>query len=282
MRAFYMIPVVVLLLAVGWLFAFDRSSTLPVPPAANKRPASTREVPPPPPPLRSAMDRPSTVLPPPGLTCLQNALGGAKAFAGVSSLYIVGRTKPIQTTGMRPVSNNRELSVVLPHRYRRADLQTDIPSGWVPLQSVVGFNGPLILSEPRGPEDAAVMRSARKEFVREMLMRLPGELADVLLSQRPTHDAGRERFAIDAYLSDELVATLTADAQSCMPVELQYKNTSDALPYTVELSEYRRFGGIQFPTVLRTMRNGQPWAEEQDSDVRLNSPEAAKPFAQRR
>jgi hypothetical protein len=115
-----------------------------------------------------------------------------------------------------------------------------------------------------------------------MLMRLPRESADVHLVQRTirdTADGGQERLAIDAYGHDGLEATLLADQKTCIPVALQYRSGNGRLASRVELADYRSFGGIQFPTVLRTARNGEPWIEEHDSDVQLNAADADKYFA---
>lgn len=55
---------------------------------------------------------------PPGLTCIQNALGGTKALASVSSLRITAETKPTALTGARSLPGTREISVVFPEKYR--------------------------------------------------------------------------------------------------------------------------------------------------------------------
>jgi hypothetical protein len=116
-----------------------------------------------------------------------------------------------------------------------------------------------------------MLHGIRLGFVQEILKRLPRELADVRLSQRTTVDAGQERLAIDASGLDDLNVTLLADPRTCMPVALQYRSMGpDA--YRIDLSEYRRFGGILFPTVLRTAKNGDPWEDEHDSEVQVNAP----------
>jgi hypothetical protein len=208
------------------------------------------------------------------LACIQNALGGAQVFAGVTSLRIVGNTKPLATTGMRPVANKWEIGVLFPDRYRRSSEQTDAEPGSAPLTTLSGFKGNELLSglmTPRPPDDVVPkwLHGQRVTFVREMLMRLPRELAGVRLSQRTTLDAGQERLAIDASGLDDLDVTLLADPRTCMPVALQYRTYSDT--YRVELSGYRRFGGILFPTVLRIAKNGEPHQEEYDSEVQVNA-----------
>lgn len=219
---------------------------------------------------------------PRGLTCIQDALGGARAFAGVSSLRVFGETKPVATTGLRPVSNKREIRIVFPDAYQRFDVQSGVPRDWVPLTSLVGFNGRVLLSQPREPDAAAGIRSARLDFVREVLMRLPRALPDVHLSERTIHDdadGGHDRLGIDGYGRDGLEATLLADRETCVPVALEYKSSTGRLASRVDLSEYRAFGGIRIPTVLKTSRNGEPWIEEHDSDVQLNAADADKYFA---
>jgi hypothetical protein len=87
-------------------------------------------------------------------------------------------------------------------------------------------------------------------------------------------DAGQERLAIDASDLAGLDVTLLADAGTCMPVAFEYRqsNTTAGIDaYRVELSQYRRFGGILFPTVLRTTKNGAPWEEEHDAEIEVNA-----------
>jgi hypothetical protein len=152
-------------------------------------------------------------------------------------------------------------------------VQTDAPPGLQSMSAFVGFNGEVLLANPRVPDIAVpkVMPKARQEFVRQMLMRLPRELAGVRLSQRVVRDAGQERLAIDAF-SPALVATLLADVQTCMPIALEYTAVSMAEDtYRVDLSEYRRFGGIRFPTLLRKAKNGEAWEDEYDVNVEVNA-----------
>jgi hypothetical protein len=67
-----------------------------------------------------------------------------------------------------------------------------------------------------------------------------------------------------------------------MPVALEYHQTSSTKAgssdtYRVELSEFRRFGGILFPTVLKTAKNGAPWEEEYDSEIQVNASSRIRP-----
>jgi hypothetical protein len=206
-----------------------------------------------------------------GLSCIQDALGGVGAFAQVSSLRIIGRTKPTATTKPRPVANNREILVAFPDRYKLRNVQADVPPGAAPLTMIVGFRGDVLLSiDPKPPNHlvARVMHLVRLGFVHEMLMRFPRELPDVQLSQRMTNDGGRDRLAIDASGLDGLDATLLADPQTCLPVAAQYISGADT--YRIELSGYRPFGGLRVPTVLKIARNGEPREEEYVSDVQVN------------
>jgi hypothetical protein len=193
---------------------------------------------------RGASSAPATA----ALACIEEALGGVRVFAGVSSLRIVGSTKPTATTSTGPVANTREIGIVFPDRYRRSDVQAD-----------------------------AGMNATRLEFVQQVLMRLPREIADVRLLQRITHESGQDRLAIDASGLDGLDATLWADLRTCMPFALEYRQASTTTAgssdtYRIELSQYRRFGGILFPMVLRISRNGAPREDEYDSQIQVNVP----------
>ncbi len=184
------------------------------------------------------------------------------------------------TTGMRPLPNKREIGVVFPDRYKQTNVEKDPAPGYTPLGSLAGFNGNDFLMSLRPPDDAVLARwqlGIRLGFVREMLMRLPRELADVRLSQRTTLDSGQERLAIEASGLDHLDTTLLADSRTCLPVALEYRQASTTTAgstdtYRVELSQYRRFGGILVPTVLTTTKNGAPWEEEYDSEIQVNAP----------
>jgi hypothetical protein len=209
------------------------------------------------------------------LRCIQNALGGAKELASLSSVRFIGNTKPRATSRYRPYATRIEIGVVFPDRFKLQTVQTDAPAGLQSLSGLVGFNGDVLLANPRVPDPAVpkVMPRARQEFVRQMLMRLPREVAGVRLSQRVARDAGEERLAIDAF-SPGLVATLLADVHTCMPIALQYTTVSMAEgsdAYRVDLSEYRQFGGIRFPTLLRKAKNGEAWEDEQDVKVEVNA-----------
>lgn len=267
MRGTYVTLLCVVLVVGALAFVFGRTAILPVLSVGTVSSSSPQSG--------------GTTRAPAGLACIQDALGGVSAFAGVSSLRVIGNTKPFATSGLRPVPNKREIRIVLPNRYQRLDVQTGMPRDQVPLTSLVGFNEGVLLSQPREPDAAAAMRSARLDFVREILMRLPRELADVHLAQRTIRDDtdGEERLAIDAYGRDGLEATLLADPKTCLPLALQYRTGTGRLTARVDLSDYRLFGGIRFPTVLTTARNGEPWIEERDSDIQLNAPDADTYFA---
>ena len=216
------------------------------------------------------------------LTCIQDALGGTAAFAAVSSLYIKGDTKPSQTSGLRPLPGTREISVVFPDRYLSAH-QPSRP-GDSALSSIVGFDKGVLLSSPRGPDAKRAEVSAHRNFALQMLMRLPRKLAGVRLSQRVTSDSGHDRLAIEASGSDGFIATLLVDRETCVPIALQYNTVTAAMSGVarVDLSEYRSFGGIRFPTVLKTSIAGQPYHEERVTNVEVNTPAATRAFDGRR
>jgi len=218
------------------------------------------------------------------LRCIQNALGGTSQFASLSSVRFIGNTKPRAITPHHPYATRIEIGMVFPDRFKVQTVQTDAPAGLQPLSALVGFNGDVLLANPRVPDSAVakVMPNARQEFVRQMLMRLPREVAGVRLSRRVALEAGHERLAIDAF-SPGLVATLLADVHTCMPIALQYTTVSMAEgsdTYHVDLSEYRQFGGIRFPTLLRKAKNGEPWEDEHDVKVDVNASFDGKYFRQ--
>jgi hypothetical protein len=164
---------------------------------------------------------------------------------------------------------------MLPDRFRYSSVQTDTAPGQTPLTMVSGFKGSELLTiGAKLPEDAVpkLMYFARLEFVRAILLRLPRKLVDVRLLQQTTHDAGQERIAISATLSNDLAGMLLVDPRTCIPAALQYTSPSPsgAATYRIDVSGYRRFGGILFPTVLKITQNGEPWEDEYDSDVQVN------------
>lgn len=173
---------------------------------------------------------------------------------------------------------------MFPDRFKLQTVQTDAPAGLQSLSAMVGFNRDVLLGSLSVPDSAVpkVMPKVRQEFVRQMLMRLPREVAGVRLSQRVARDAGEERLAIDAF-SSGLVATLLADVHTCMPIALQYTKVSMAEgsdTYRVDLSQYRQFGGIRFPTLLRKAKNGEAWEDEYDANVEVNASFADNYFRQ--
>jgi len=285
-RAVHVIALCVLLVLVGLMLAFGRSCFLPArPPAAPTTSSAFPPTPSAPEPRSTGPGQQveSTTPATAALACIQNALGGVQEFAGVTSFRIVGKTKPTAPgSGWSPVSNKREIIVVFPDRYRHSNVQTDTPPGSAPLTSIVGFDGDEILSSVGAagktmslPPEVLHrgMADARRSFVRTILTRLPREMPGVRLSQRTMLDSGQERLAIDAFGPSGLDATLLADLQTCMPVALQYSEASVTGParYRRDLSEYRRFGGILFPTVLKITRDGAPYEDEQVSEVKMNA-----------
>ena len=188
------------------------------------------------------------------LVCIQNALGGTAAFAAVSSLYIKGETKPSRDSGLRPNPGTREISVVFPDRYLRSEFAQPLRPGEGGLNSSVGFDKSIILSSPRHPDAKVSDISAHQDFARQMLMRLPGRSAGVRLLQRVTSDLGLDRLAIEASGADGFRATLLVDRGSCVPIALQFTTIGAAVSgiRRVDLTEYRAFGGVRFPTVLKT------------------------------
>jgi hypothetical protein len=212
-----------------------------------------------------------------GLACIQTALGGTAAFAAVSSLYITGTTKPLQDSGMRPVPGTRAISVVFPDRYRRADSGLPLMPGEGGMSSTVGFDRRVLLSNPRHPDANRNWVLARQDFGRQVLMRLPRSLPGTRLSQKVTNDSGRERLAVEAFGTDFFRATLLADRDSCVPIALRF--VMSGANVRVDLSNYRTFGGIKFPTILSESRGGLPYSEERVTSVEINTPAAARALA---
>jgi hypothetical protein len=184
--------------------------------------------------------------------------------------------------------------MVFPDRYKRVNVGQPRSPGASTLRSVVGFDGPVMLTSPGVPPEGAILRTtredharrlmriAREDFVRQMLMRLPRVFADFALSERVIRDAGQERLALEVSGADGFRATLLADLETCVPLALQYTGVSPTkgfVPERADLSEYREFDGIRFATLLKISQNGEPFAEERVSDVELNAPDAAEYFA---
>lgn len=284
MRVVHVISLCALLLVLGGFFALRQRSTLPAASTATPLASNAQALAPPAPPLSSQRSAPAGAPATAGLACIQNALGGTREFASLSSVRFIGNTKPTATTRHRPYATRIEIGMVFPDRFKLQTVQTDAPAGLQSLSAVVGFNRDVLLGNPSVPDSAVpkVMPKARQEFVRQMLMRLPREVAGVRLSQRVARDAGQERLAIDAF-SPGLVATLLADLQTCMPIALQYTKVSMAEgsdTYRVALSKYRRFGGIRFPTLLAKVKNGEAWEDEYDANVEVNASFADTYFRQ--
>ena len=122
------------------------------------------------------------------------------------------------------------------------------------------------------------------DFARQMLMRLPRKMDGVKFAQRVLTDQGRERVAIDASGSNGFRATLLVDRGTCVPIALEYTTTRAFVGGVahIDLLQYRPFGGVRFPTVLRTTIGGQLQEEERVTSIEVNTPAAAKAFPGRR
>jgi hypothetical protein len=209
-----------------------------------------------------------------GLQCIQRSLGGTEAFAAVSSLRIIGNTKSLVSSGPQPLPGRREIVVIFPDRYKRSDLPS-APAAQG-LASIIGFDRDRILSHPRLPDNDVAMRSARSDLSRQMLMRLPRESAGFRLWDGTAVDAGKERLAIEVAGTAGYRATLLADRDTCIPLAVQYQ--IGVLRLRVDLSDYRTYGGIRFPTRLTTVRDGVPFSEERVSVIDVNPRGAAASF----
>jgi hypothetical protein len=163
---------------------------------------------------------------------------------------------------------------VFPDRYKRSDLPSAPAS--ISVGSIIGFDRDTILSNPRLPDTDVAKRSARLDLSRQMLMRLPREMAGFHLSDRTMADGGEERLAIEVSGEGGYRATLLADRNTCVPFAVQYQ--VGLLRLRVELSDYRTYGGIRFPGRLTTLREGAPFAEEQVSNIDVNPHDAAASF----
>jgi hypothetical protein len=238
-------------------------------PSAPARPSPTSQV-------SARLTRQAEV----GLACVQDALGGTRSLAGVTSLSINSETKPAATTGMRPVAGTRQIVVLFPDRYKRVDVGRPLAPGASPMRSTVGFDRQAILSTPRLPDDEVTRRFAKADFLRQMLMRLPRETEGLRFSARLATDAGPQLLALEVSGPDGFRATLFADARTCLPSTVSY--VEEPLTIRTELSNFRLFGGVRFATVLKTLTNGQPFQEEYVSDIGVNTPQARDGFPQSR
>jgi hypothetical protein len=151
------------------------------------------------------------------------------------------------------------------------------------LSSFIGFSKGVILSRPGHPDPKRAEVLARHSFAREMLMRLPRQLEGVTLTRSVVNDSGRERLAIEALAAGGLRATLLVDNRTCVPIALQFDTVRGFVSglARIDLSEYRPFGGIRFPTLLRTSVAGQPQEEERVTSIEVNTPTAARAFVAR-
>jgi hypothetical protein len=149
------------------------------------------------------------------------------------------------------------------------------------LNTIVGFDRDVLLSRPRGLDARRSERSAHLEFARQMLMRLPGRSIGVRLEQRVINDSGRDRLAIEASGTDGFRASLLVDRGTCVPIAYMSSRGISGVR-RVDLLEYRPFGGVRFPTVLRTSIGGRPFMEERVTSIEVNTPAATRAFAGRR
>jgi hypothetical protein len=140
------------------------------------------------------------------------------------------------------------------------------------------------LSSPRDPDPKRAEDFAHRDFAREMLMRLPRKLAGVNLAQRVINDSGRERLALEASGADGFKATLLVERGTCVPIALQFNTVQGFIVglARIELSQYRPFGGVRFPMLLRESIAGEPQEEERVTSIEVNTPAAAKAFPGRR
>lgn len=234
------------------------------------------------------------------VSCAHEALGGATVVNAVKALRWTSETGPAPgVTG--PVPSQHEMAFVLPDRYKSAATSATLPGG------VVGFNAGTLLTSMGGrsmPGDPGpALALARGQFARHLLMLLVriSAIVPATLSFRGIEaDGDQQRLAVHAVGPDGFNATLLLDPQTCQPAALTYvrpANLADLrreqAPGTtgrgsagafsafmpapgemrtvrVDLTDHRSFGGLRFPTVLKTSIGGRANSEERVTSVHVN------------
>ena len=233
---------------------------------------STTQTPPRPSPSGSVQRLYRLLLRTAALRCIQNALGGTNEVAALSSVRFVGKTKPTATTRPRPYATRIEIGTVFPDRFKLQTAQTD---GLQSLRSMVGFNGEVLLANPRVPDVAVpkVMPKARQEFVRQMLMRLPGSWPASAFPSAWCATPVRSDSPLTRSVRPLSPLFWRTSTRACLShfstTKVSMAEGSDTVPR--RSLEYRRFGGIRFPTLLRQAKNGAAWEDEYDVNVEVNA-----------
>jgi len=245
------------------------------------------------------------------VACAQKALGDPAAIGRIRSLRVSSEIRPPAREGILPAT--REFAFAFPDKYKSTSASVlaskDGSSDERRLMSVVGFNGRTLLTSmgvgnPTTKvtgDTAPAFIGAKHEFARNVLILLvrPTPAIADKLSVRGSH-LGSE-YGISVAGPDNFAATLLLDPSSCRPLALVFErpqNLADPRPAAkagssttsfaftkklvqvrIELSEYRPFTGVLFPTLLKTSVDAQPVAEELITGVQVNPTLPANYFA---
>ena len=206
------------------------------------------------------------------LRCIQNALGGTNEVAALSSVRFVGKTKPTATT--------RPLTVRHSDRNRHGvpgPVQTsDRADRWIAVPEEHGRVQRR--GAPGKPESARCRRSQGDAEGAAGICQADADAAASGVGRRPPFPArgARRRSGATHHpaFSPALVATLWRTSTRACLSHFSTRKSPWRKARTlsgVDLSEYRRFGGIRFPTLLRQAKNGPAWEDEYDVNVEVNA-----------
>jgi hypothetical protein len=237
------------------------------------------------------------------LACAHDAIGSQAG--AVTSLRIVSEAHAVPgVTGPQPA--DRDTAIVFPDRFKTTMVSTS-PSGALLPVSILGFSGTALLSSMGGrvvPGDPAVpLLTAQQEFARYLLMflvRVSPAIGTTFSAPALRRDGANERLALDAAGPGAFKATMLLDAGTCRATALVYErptSIADRLrtappdsssgsmsvgmvaksirpgsmtAVRIDLGDYRPFGGLTFPTVLKTSFDGKAYTEERVTDVQVN------------
>ena len=246
----------------------------------------------------SADARATTV--PDALSCARGAIGG-DAVTHVRSLLIRKVRNPAAGAkgGLRA---EEHLAIALPDRYRE-EVRSDLPN--YSLISIRGFKGdvPFERSTVNGESSSHAVRpealkAAKQQFARELLVWLIRDspafplqwaLADSnkVPTDRPSKRVPANRLALGATGPEGFNATLLLDAITCHPVALTYERRATIADFRAEqangisvvgdtrlerldLSDYRSFGGVMFPTRIKMSIGPRAISDERVTEIEVN------------
>jgi hypothetical protein len=213
----------------------------------------------------------------------------------VTSLLVSATRQPAAGAAGQLPSTER-IAIALPDRYTD-EIRSELPGGFGAITNISGLMGKegLERSSVRGNRiihdgTSEAREHGEEQFARALMLWLLRDSPAVPVTWSagtPGKNVPSNRLAVQARGRAGFNATLWLDAETCHPIAVSYERPAnlgdmraeqasgvtalgDTRLVRLDMGEYRSFGGVQFPTVIRMSVSGRAEAEQRVTDIEVN------------